>query len=100
MAYCGALWIGPSPGQINPTDEVSAAEKRIGLALSTRAEETAALTGGDFETNLRQIRKEKAALEKAGIPWGSGAKAPAGKPGSEEDEDVEERTRKETEERL
>lgn len=99
MAYCGARWIGPSPGQINPTDEVSAAEKRIGLALSTRAEETAALTGGDFETNLRQIRKEKAALEKAGIPWGSGAKAPAGKPGSEEDEDVEERRSKEREER-
>jgi capsid protein len=98
MAYSGALWIGPSPGQINPTDEVNAAEKRIDLCLSTRAAETAALTGGDFETNMRQIRKEKEALEKAGISWKAGAKEAAAprKP----EEDVEERTRKEMEERL
>jgi len=99
MAYCGARWIGPSPGQINPTDEVSAAEKRIGLALSTRAEETAALTGGDFETNLRQIRKEKEALEKAGIAWSPGTKAARGQAATDQ-EDVDERDRKEMEERT
>ena len=99
LAYSGARWIGPSPGQINPTDEVNAAEKRIGLALSTRAEETAALTGGDFETNLRQIRKEKEALERAGISWSPGAKASAAPEDGKDEEDVEERTRKEMEER-
>lgn len=75
MAYSGALWIGPSPGQINPTDEASAAEKRIGLCLTTRAAETAALTGGDFETNMRQIRKEKRILEESGLSWGGPAGA-------------------------
>jgi lambda family phage portal protein len=96
LAYSGARWIGPSPGQINPTDEVNAAEKRLSLAISTRAEETAALTGGDFEGNLRQIRKEKKALEEAGIPWGPAAKAAAAP--AERDEDVEERKRREMEE--
>lgn len=101
LAYSGAAWIGPSPGQINPTDEIQAAEKRLSLAISTRADETAALTGGDFETNLRQIRKEKEALEKLGIAWSPGAaKAAAPAPAEEDEDDVEERTRRKMEERL
>jgi capsid protein len=89
MAYSGAVWIGPSPGQINPTDEVSAAEKRLALCISTRSEETAALTGGDFESNVRRIRKEKKILEEAGIPWTPNTKAaPAALP-PDEDPDKE-----------
>lgn len=66
-AYLGAQWIGPSPGQIDPVKEVVAAEKRIDLCLTTREEETAALTGGDFEQNAAQIKKERAILKDMGI---------------------------------
>lgn len=66
-AYAGARWIGPSPGQIDPVKEVQAAEKRLELGLSTRTEETAALTGGDFERNVKQIAKERAMMREAGI---------------------------------
>lgn len=76
MAYTAAEWIGPSPGQINPTDEVSASEKRLDLGLSTRSSETAALTGADFEANARQIKKELALLKEIGLT-GSAPAAPA-----------------------
>jgi len=71
LAYSGAQWIGPSPGQVDPLKEVNAAEKRLNLVISSRAEETAALTGGDFERNMRQVIKEKKKLDEAGIPWSS-----------------------------
>ena len=80
MAYLGSQWIGPSPGQINPVHEVSAAEKRIGLGLSTRAEETAALTGGDFDQNVKQIRKEITILKEIGLTPSPSATTPEGRP--------------------
>jgi lambda family phage portal protein len=57
-AYSGAIWIGEAPNQIDPMKEVDAAEKRLNLFLSTRDEETVALTGGDFEMNFSRIKKE------------------------------------------
>ena len=101
MAYSGAVWIGPSPGQINPTDEVNAAEKRLALTIGTRADETAALTGGDWESNMRQIRKEKKILEAMGIPWTPNSKAaPAEPQGATDKETGEEKRLREMEERL
>ena len=76
-AYLGADWIGPAPGQIDPVKEVEAAGKRLELRLSTVAEETAALTGGDFERNLPQMRKEQRMLKEAGLaPEPSAPKVP------------------------
>lgn len=57
-AYLGAAWIGPARGMINEMDEVKAAELRIQTGLSTLDEETAQLTGGDFERNHSQRVKE------------------------------------------
>ena len=57
-AYSGAKWIGPAKGFINETAEVTAAEKRVNMGLSTLAEETAALTGGDVDRNHAQLVKE------------------------------------------
>lgn len=94
MAYAGSQWIGPSPGQIDPTKEVNAAESRLFLSLSTRAEETSALTGGDFDRNVRQIAKEKRALEKIGIPWSAKGTAQSGAP--EEQEETEEQENEDT----
>lgn len=83
-AYCGALWIGDAPSQIDPEKEVNAAEKRIDLGLSTLDEETTNLTGGDFETNYPRIKKERKMMKRIGM-WPPPGKALApGAPGSTE----------------
>jgi len=66
-AYLGAQWIGPPRGQIDQLKEVKAAELRINVGISTLAEETAILTGGDWERKYPQILKEYALKQKAGI---------------------------------
>jgi lambda family phage portal protein len=73
-AYLGTDWIGDAQGQIDPVKEISAAEKRIQLGVSTVTEETAAITGGDFERNIPLITKERRMLIEAGL---SGPAAPA-----------------------
>lgn len=66
-AYLGADWIGPPRGQIDQLKEVRAAETRIKIGISTLAEETAILTGGDFERKYPQILKEYKLKQEAGI---------------------------------
>lgn len=65
-AYLGSEWIGDTAGQIDPVKEVEAAARRIELGLSTIAEETIALTGGDFDRNYPQIVKERKLMREAG----------------------------------
>ncbi len=57
-AYLSNVWIGPAQGSIDPQREISAVEKRIELGISTRAEETAALTGTDWDQKVDRIKKE------------------------------------------
>jgi lambda family phage portal protein len=57
-AYLGADFVGPSKGQIDELKEVKAARERLGAGLSTLAQETAELTGGDWERNHPQQVKE------------------------------------------
>lgn len=66
-AYANAVWVGDSPGYVDPEKEVGSARERIDGLLSTYDEETALLTGGDFEANMRQRRKEKRMIEQAGV---------------------------------
>jgi lambda family phage portal protein len=66
-AYLGAEWIGDAQGQIDPNKEIDAASKRIKEGVSTVERETVELTGGDFERNLPQIRKERRMLKEAGL---------------------------------
>ncbi|MBM7592264.1 phage portal protein [Brevibacillus fulvus] len=61
-----AIWIGPSPGQIDPTKEVQAAVMRINNGFSTHERETAELTGMDWDTNIEVLKREWEALQ--GIP--------------------------------
>lgn len=63
-AYCGSLWVGDSPGYVDPQKDVDAAKARLDTKLSTLDEETALITGGDFEANIRQMAKEKRMLKK------------------------------------
>lgn len=67
-AYCGAQWNGPAQGMLDPVKEVSAAEKRINIGISTRQRETIEMTGGDFESNISQLARENDLMKKAGLP--------------------------------
>jgi lambda family phage portal protein len=65
-AYCGALWIGPARGQIDPLKEAKASELEINIGTSSLAIE-AAERGRDFETLHRQRAKEKRMRQEAGL---------------------------------
>jgi len=60
QAYTRCLWIGDSPGSIDPEKEVNAAKERIDLGISTREKESIAYDGGDWEANHKQLTKEQA----------------------------------------
>jgi capsid protein len=66
-AYLGADWIGPPRGQINRLVEVKATKERVAIGISTIDQETAFLTGGDWEANHRQSAKEQKTQVKGGI---------------------------------
>lgn len=83
QAYCRAEWIGPAKGMINEKDEVDAAIARIDRNISTLDSETAALTGGDWEANVRQRQKEQRALLAAGLASQGAQARQAGSPASD-----------------
>ncbi len=66
-AWCGAEWYGPAPGQIDPVNEVKAAQMRVGSGFSTRERETIELTGGDFDRNIEQLQRENNLMKEAGL---------------------------------
>ncbi|MBW2675202.1 MAG: phage portal protein [Deltaproteobacteria bacterium] len=66
-AYLGAQWIGPTKGQIDELKEIKAAEKRVDIGVSTLAEVTAEMTGGDWEKKHPQRVKEHNARLAAGL---------------------------------
>ncbi len=53
-AYTDCKWNGPARTAMNPSQEVEAAVKRVEAGFSTAEEETAQLTGGDFNRNIRK----------------------------------------------
>lgn len=67
-AWCGARWVGPSPGQIDPLKEVNAAEKRLALGLSSKTRETSELTGDDWEQVATEIAWEREFEASLGVP--------------------------------
>jgi lambda family phage portal protein len=75
-AYCNARWIGDNPPILDPLKEVLAAGELIDRTLSTRADQTMRLTGGDFEENVPQLAREVKRL-------GEGGLLPATKPGTD-----------------
>jgi capsid protein len=75
-AWLGSSWTGHPPGQINPQVEVNAAEKRLQLRISTRARETAELTGEHWETTARTAAKEDALMRELGLAVGEDAATP------------------------
>nr|WP_229521467.1 phage portal protein [Paenibacillus monticola] len=64
--WSAALWIGPSPGQIDPIKEVTASAMRINYGFSTFEKETSELTGMDWDSNVDVLRREWET--RAGLP--------------------------------
>jgi capsid protein len=66
-AYLGSEWIGPPRGQIDQLKEIKAAETRVNLGITTLSEETAQITGGDWERKHPQSTKEHRMRFDAGL---------------------------------
>jgi len=62
-AWSAAEWNGPAPGQVDPLKEANAAVVRINNGLSTRERETMELTGGDFDRNVTQLKREQQIMQ-------------------------------------
>lgn len=60
-SWCKCNWIGSTMQQLDPLKEVSAAEKRILLNLSTQEREAAEFNGSDWNENIIQRKREVAA---------------------------------------
>ncbi|MFQ5737338.1 MAG: phage portal protein, partial [Thermodesulfobacteriota bacterium] len=70
-AYLGAEWIGPARGMIDESKEIKAAQMRVDMGVSNLDEETAALTGGDWERKHWQSVKEHRMRSEAGLIGGN-----------------------------
>jgi len=57
-AYTACTWNGPARTNLNPVQEVTAAEKRVQNGFSTAEQETAQMTGGSYAVNMRQRKIE------------------------------------------
>lgn len=57
-AYSQAEWIAPAMGQIDELKEVTAAEKRLKLPITTLTDETRKLTGRDWDKVIERYRQE------------------------------------------
>ena len=71
-AYTDCAWNGPARTNLNPVQEVTAATKRVEACFSTAQEETAQMTGGDYNRNVRQraieVRRKREVDEIANPP--------------------------------
>ena len=66
-AWCGARWIGPVQGQIDPRKEVDAAVEQINHGLKTHEQVAREMGGGDWDANVTQLKRENEKLKDAGI---------------------------------
>lgn len=66
-AYLGVEWIGAPRGQIDQLKEIRAADYRVRLGISTLEEETAQITGGNWETKHVQRAREHRLRMAAGL---------------------------------
>lgn len=65
-AWCGAKWNSTATVPVlDPTKEVEAAKMRVEEGFSTREQETVALNGSDYRTNVAQLCQENAKLIEA-----------------------------------
>ena len=66
-AWCGARWIGPAQGVLDPLKEARANLLLISHGIKTHAQVTTEMTGGDWEENVEQLQREIELLKEAGV---------------------------------
>jgi len=66
-AWLGNEWIGPKKPILDEVKAIEAAERRSALAVSTLAQETAEMNGGDWETNVKQRGREERVRRNEGL---------------------------------
>ena len=90
--WCGCMWMGASMGHVDPLKEVNAAEARIRNNISTQEQEASEFNGNDWNTIMRQRRREIEEAQKLGVLPDAGsqkdqkAEAPDGDNDEEEEE--------------
>ena len=65
-AWCGARWIGPVQGQLDPLKEAKAAVLLTNHAIKTHEQVTREMGGGDWDSNVEQVKRENELLAAAG----------------------------------
>lgn len=83
-AWCGARWIGPVQGQLDPLKEANAAVITVNHGFKTHEQVTREMGGGDWEENVEQLARENAMLIAAG-----GGREDVYMHGKDDDEDDE-----------
>jgi len=73
-AWCGARWIGPAQGYLDPIKEVKSDILAVQHAFKTHEQVTTELDGGDWSANVDQLALENKQLLAAG---GSNTQVPA-----------------------
>jgi len=65
-AWCGARWIGPIQGQLDPLKEAKAAVIMVDQAFKPREQVTREMGGGDWDENVERVVHENEKLREAG----------------------------------
>lgn len=88
--WCKASWNSTATVPVlDPVKEVSAAKMRCEEGFSTREQETAALNGGDFKSNVQQLKRENAMIAEANAARTAGGNAPQRQNPNDETEEVD-----------
>ncbi len=64
--YTSCVWSGPARTNLNPVQEVTAAKLRVEMGFTTATEETAQMTGGDWNRNIKQRKIEVKRMKEVG----------------------------------
>jgi lambda family phage portal protein len=64
-AWLGSEWIGPSQGQLDPIKEITAEILANQNGYSTHEQSTVKLNGGQWESNVNQLKRENEKLAQA-----------------------------------
>lgn len=65
-AWCGARWIGPVQGQLDPKKEAEAQILLVNKGFKTHTQVAREMGGGDWFENVEQLKKENEMLDDAG----------------------------------
>lgn len=64
-AWCRAVWYGPTNGQLNPIQEVTAAIKKVENGFASRSQMAQELSGTNYFDNVTQLKIENEQLKGA-----------------------------------